>query len=214
MTDARRCVRVFADRFRFVHSSSASSSRSPRRAAGGFTLLEVLLTVAIIALLASVLIGGSARLLNDQPVSVDDIFWKAVRESRKAALNAEHDMRLKFDKEKKQFVLIDGVAPSTLSADGLTREEVPLKTFPIPAESASDLAVDFLSPSTKGANLILVAGVALESNPVQFVTFYSDGTCTAFRAQIARKGAVHTLNIDPWTCAPVLTPPDPNAPAP
>jgi prepilin-type N-terminal cleavage/methylation domain-containing protein len=194
-----------------VHSSFASLSKAARRPARGFTLLEVLLTLAIIALLASVLIGGSARLLNEQPVSVDDIFWKAVREARKTALKAEHDIRLKFDKDKKQFVIIDGVAPATLAADGFTKEEVPLKTFPIPPESSSDLMVDFLGASTKGANLILIGGVALESSPVQFVTFYSDGTCMAFRAQISRKGAVHTLNIDPWTCAPVLTPADPNA---
>jgi prepilin-type N-terminal cleavage/methylation domain-containing protein len=197
---------------RSVHWSIASLSTFSRDRARAFTLLEVLLTIAIIALVASVLIAGTARLLNDQPVSVDDVFWKAVREARKTALKAEHEIRLKFDKEKKQFLIVDGMAPATLAADGVTREDVPLKAFPIAPDLASDLAVDFLGPFTKGGHLILVAGVALESNPVQFVTFYSDGTCTAFRLQVSRAGAVHTLSIDPWTCAPVLPPPDPNAP--
>jgi prepilin-type N-terminal cleavage/methylation domain-containing protein len=199
---------------RSVHSSIASLSTLTRSRSRGFTLLEVLLTIAIIALVASVLIGGTARLLSDQPVSVDDVFWKAVREARKTALKTEHDIRLKFDKEKKQFLIIDGIAPAALAADGLTREEIPLKAFPIAPDLATDLTVDFLGPSTKGGSLILIAGVALESNPVQFVTFYSDGTCTAFRLQISRGGSVHTLSIDPWTCAPVLPPPDPNAPSP
>lgn len=195
-----------------VRSSALRATRSTSSHGAAFTLLEVLLTIAIIALVASVLIGGSARLFSEQPVSVDDIFWKAVREARKTALKAEHDIRLKFDKEKKQFLIVDGIAPTTLAADGFTREEVPLKTFPIRAEMAADLTVDFLRPSTRGGNLILIGGMAMESNPVAFVTFYSDGTCTPFRLQIARSGAVHTLSIDPWTCAPVLAPPDPNAP--
>ena len=224
MTDARRCVRVSAVAC-LVHSSFVSSKPRPpgglfrrpesrSRRARGFTLLEILLVIAIIALLASVLIGGSARLIGDQAVSVDDVFWKAVREARKTALKSEHDIRLKFDKEKKQFLLIDGVAPTTLAADGFTKEEVPLKTFPVPSQGTDDLTVDILGPSSRGANLMLIGGVAMEANPAKYVTFYSDGTCSGFRLQIARSGAVHILSIDPWTCAPVLTPVDPNAPPP
>ena len=203
---------ITGDRFRRVDRRAVRPGG--HRAARGFTLLEVLLVIAIIALLASVLVGGSARLLNDQPVSADEVFWKAVREARKTALTVEHDIRLKFDKEKKQFVLIDGIAPTTLATDGFTKEEVPLKLFPVPTQNSSDLTVDFLGASAKGANLMLIGGVAMESTPIQYVTFYSDGTCMPFRLQIARSGAAHILAIDPWTCAQVLTPPDPNAPPP
>jgi prepilin-type N-terminal cleavage/methylation domain-containing protein len=198
---------------RSVHSSfatlrpSSSRARPPR----GFTLLEVLLTIAIIALFATVLIGGSARLLDQQPTSVDEVFWKAVQEARKTALKTEHEIRFRYDREKKQFLLIDGVAPTALSADGITKEEVPLKAFPIPAAATSDLQVDLLGPVAKGGNVILVGGMLLESTPIKFITFYPDGTCSAFRLQISRGGGVHILSIDPWTCAPILTPPDPNA---
>jgi general secretion pathway protein H len=65
-----------------------------------------------------------------------------------------------------------------------------------------------------GGNTILVGGVLIESKTIPHVTFYSDGTCQAFRAQFTRGGASSILSIDPWTCAPVLPPPDPNAPAP
>ena len=174
-----------------------------------FTLLEVLLTIAIIALIASVLIGGSARLLTQQALSVDDIFWKAVQEARKTALKSEHEIRLKFDKDKKQFALIDGIAPTQPTADGITREEVPLKVFPVPAEAASDLVVDFLGPASAGGPMLLIGGMLLEGSPVTYVTFYSDGTCTAFRLQISRHGSVHTLTLDPWTCAQVLKQPEP-----
>lgn len=187
-----------------------SRRRPARRCA--FTLLEILLTLALIALLGTVLIAGATHLLTDQPMTVDEVFWKSVQEARKTALKREQEVRLRFDKDKKRFLLIDGVAPSTLAADGFTKQEATLKEFPVPPESARELAVEFLPTGTKGANMILVAGVALEANPIGYVTFYPDGTCTAFRAQIVRPGGAHLLSVDPWTCAPVLPPPDPNAP--
>jgi general secretion pathway protein H len=164
-----------------------------------FTLLEILLALAIIGLLSAVLIGGSARLLSDRPVTVADVFWKAVQTARKAALQHERDVQLRYveDREKgRQFVVVDG-------ADNWE--------FPVPPTAlTNDFAVDFLS-TQKGGNMILLGGVLVETQPVKSVTFYSDGTCTPFRLQVLRNGAASTIAIDPWTCAPVLLPPDPNA---
>lgn len=169
------------------------------------------MSLAIIALLASVLIGGAAHLLSEEPATVNDVFWKSVQEARKAALKSEHEVRLKFDKEKKQFVLLDGLAPSTLAADGVTLEERPLKTFPLPVTAAGSFTVELLGPSAKGANLNLIGGVLLETQPLAYATFYSDGTCSAFRVQFSRGGGASILAVDPWTCAPVITPSDPNS---
>lgn len=198
-----------APRIRSVQSSivipSAADSPSSRAVPPGrsgaraFTILEILLALAIIALLASVLIGGSAQLLSDKPISADEIFWKTVQEGRKLALKSGLEVRLAFvdDKDKgKEFVLNNGTA---------TQE------FPVPAVSGGDLAVSFLT-TQKGASSILIAGQLVETQTIPFVAFYADGTCTAFRAQFQRNGASHILSIDPWTCAQVLTPPDPNAP--
>ena len=166
----------------------------------GFTLLEILLALAIIGLLAGILIGGSAQLLADKPRSVDEVFWKAVQAARKAALQHEHEVQLRFSNDREKgtaFVLTDG---------GETRR------FPVPVTGADgELAVDFLT-TQKGGNVILVAGVMIETQTAKFVTFYPDGTCTSFRLQIVQRGATQAIAIDPWTCAAVLTPPDPNAP--
>lgn len=149
-------------------------------------------------LIASVLVGGAMQLVSDRPVSPDEVFWKSVQEARKLALRSEHEVSFQFvqdDANKtREFVV----------SDGSTRQE-----YPVPA--AGDLEVTFLAAQAAGGNMILIAGTAVETQKVP-VTFYPDGTCTAFRTQFYRNGAVHTLSIDPWTCAPVLTPTDPNAP--
>jgi prepilin-type N-terminal cleavage/methylation domain-containing protein len=179
----------------------------------GFTLLEILVSIAIIALISTVLITGTVRLVNEQPLTPHEVFWKAVQEARKAALKSEHEIRLKFDKEKKQFLLIDGVAPSTIAADGFTREERALKQFPISPRVSDGLTIDFLPPPSRGGgSAILVGGVLIDTQSVPYVRFFADGTCSAFRAQFVRGTGTSTLHIDPWTCAPMLTPNDPNAP--
>ena len=55
-------------------------------------------------------------------------------------------------------------------------------------------------------------GMLVETQPLPFVSSYSAGTCVPFRVQFRSTGAARTLSIDPWTCAEVLPPPDPNAP--
>jgi general secretion pathway protein H len=181
-----------------VHPSSVlpAVSGGARRA---FTILELLLALAIVALLGTVLIGGSARLLSDKPASADEVFWKAVQEARKDALKSGNEVRLTFvdDKDKgKAFIVTDGTNP---------------QPFPLPPTTSADLAVSFLT-TQKGASAVLVAGQMVETQAIPAVIFYGDGTCTAFRAQFQRGGSTHLVAIDPWTCAPMLTPPDPNAP--
>jgi hypothetical protein len=161
-------------------------------------MLELLLALAIVALLGTVLIGGSAALLSDKPISADEVFWKAVQEARKDALRTGESVKLTFvdDRDKgKAFIVTHGVTP---------------QPFPLPPTSGADLTVSFLT-TQKGAAMVLVAGQAVETQTIPAVIFYGDGTCTPFRAQFQRGGSTHLVAIDPWTCAPVLVPPDPNA---
>jgi len=166
--------------------------RPPART--GFTLLEIMLALAIVGLLATVLIGGAAHLLNNKPKTADDVFWAVVRQARKTALTGGgQDVQVSYDQKTGAFKLDDGVNP---------------KTVPVPAASAA-LTIDFISASTSQSTALL-GGMAVVTDTLPFVTFYSDGTCSPFRVQIHNQIAVHILSIDPWTCAQMLNPPNAN----
>ena len=158
-----------------------------------FTLLEILLALALIALLATVFIGGSSALIADKPLSPDDVFWKVAQQARKTALSGTHDVTVSFDAKAGALSVDDTVTPQS-----------------VPLNGPPDLAVDFLS-TQKDASLSLVGGVAIQTATLPFVTFYTDGTCSPFKVQFRSKAGAHVLAIDPWTCAPVLVPPDPAA---
>jgi prepilin-type N-terminal cleavage/methylation domain-containing protein len=155
---------------------------------GGFTLIEILLALALIALLATIFVGGSSALIADKTLSPDEQFWKACARARKEALDERKSVLLTFDTKARAFVL----------NDGSQQRQMPL-TGP------DDLTVDFHPVQSDSSSLVLIGGTVVETEPLAAVTFYDDGTCTPFRAQIRSKGAAHVLSIDPWTCAPVLT---------
>jgi Tfp pilus assembly protein FimT len=157
-----------------------------RRGTSAFTLLEILLAIGLMALLAGALVAGAIQLVGDKPATPVDVFWQAVLQSRQAALESEHEVRLSFDSKEKTFVLSDGATT---------------KSLPVPA--SKDLTVDFLSAQA-GGSTILIGGELVDTQTMPFVTFYPDGTCSAFRIQFRAGGAARILAIDPWTCAQVL----------
>lgn len=151
-----------------------------------FTLLEILLAIALMALLAAVLVTGGVNLLSEKPATPEAVFWKAVQQSRAAALTVEREVRLSYDAKEQAFVLNDGSTPQILAVPP-TRE----------------LTVDFLA-ATPGQSSVLIGGELVDTKTVPAVTFYTDGTCSAFRVQFRSGGTARILNIDPWTCAQVL----------
>jgi prepilin-type N-terminal cleavage/methylation domain-containing protein len=164
---------------------TTSATGEPR----GFTLVEILLALALIGLLSWIFVGGSTALLADQGTSPDEQFWKACGLARKAALTSQHDVLLSYDPKAKGFVLDDDGSKTTIAVKG----------------AADDLAIDFHPPASDGGSLVLVGGTVVDTTPMGAATFYTDGTCTNFRAQIRTKGDAHILAIDPWTCAPMIS---------
>jgi len=153
----------------------------------GFTLIEILLVVALIGLISWILIGGSTALMTDKP-SPDDQFWRATAAARKEALEEGHSVLMTYDKVARGFVLNDGSQKRTL-----------------PVTGGDDLVIDFHPVQSDSSSSVLIGGTLVETEPLAAVTFYNDGTCTPFRVQLRADGAAHLLSVDPWTCAPVLS---------
>lgn len=153
----------------------------------GFTLLEVLLVIALIGLLTAALVVGGAALLRQKEPSPEEIFWRAVGEARDFALIHQVEVRLAFDPEEKTFH---------------ARTPEGSESFAVPFEG--DLRIEFLSAQPTGRS-VLIGGVLVETQPLESVTFFEDGTCTPFRAQLrVGSGEPQVIEIDPWTCAPML----------
>jgi len=149
------------------------------------------MTLALIGLITSVLVVGANALFAEDAATPEDVFWQAVNAARKQALLSGRDVRL-------TYVPAERETPAALAIQGVGVAD----TFPFSGKS--DVKIDFLSLA-KARSAILVGGQMLETNTMPAVTFFGDGTCMPFRAQI-RVGTnpARTLMIDPWTCAAVL----------
>uniref|UniRef100_UPI004048F3E3 prepilin-type N-terminal cleavage/methylation domain-containing protein n=1 Tax=Cephaloticoccus sp. TaxID=1985742 RepID=UPI004048F3E3 len=153
----------------------------PRRSA--FTLIEMLLALALLALLSAVLINGMSGFFQSKEARPDDNFWQAVTSARMQALEHEQIVSLQFNQEEKQLVW------SSVDSRG---------TIAMPAQE-----LHFLTPEKSATKLL--GGVRIESDTLPRVRFYPDGTCDAFRVEIITDDKRRSiLQIDQWTCAPVL----------
>ena len=161
---------------------------------GGFTLIEVLLAIALFGLLSWIFVGASNALFADKGLSPDEQFWAACAAARKEALEERKSVLLTVetkDPRTRGFYLYDGSSKVAL-----------------PLSGPEDLVVDFHPVQSDSSSSSLIGGTLVETQPLAAATFYNDGTCTPFRAQVGTAAGAHLLAVDPWTCAPMLTPSD------
>lgn len=75
-------------------------------ARAGFSLIEIIIVIGLIALVAGLVItgaGGVLRGLGERPV--DEILTQAVREARYQAAMQKETMRLRYDEEAARFIV-------------------------------------------------------------------------------------------------------------
>ena len=95
----------------------ALTARRLFRGRDGFTLLEILVVLALIGLLTSVLVVGINRLLRERPKTPDELFWAMVADTRKEALFNNVDVQLSFDGKTQEFVTLPLGLPPVVPTD-------------------------------------------------------------------------------------------------
>lgn len=157
----------------------------PTRAGGlgrGFTLLEIVVVLALFGLVSVLLLGGSGSLLRAiGREDVESTTLNAIASARYEAVLAGRTLELRLD--EKTRVLDWGAGRAILAGEDTVRLLPPVQT-----------------------SAVLIGG-RLEEAAISSVRFHADGTCDPFRVEIVRGQAGRILVIDPWTCT-VLAPGD------
>jgi Tfp pilus assembly protein FimT len=158
-----------------------------RRNGGGraaFSLLEVILMLALVGLTAALFISGAAALARPRDVPPREQFWSALTAARQLALESGREVRLTFDRAERRLAWSNG-----------------------PTQKGQSIAVstfEFLPDVTEGA--VLLGGELTETTTMTSVRVYPDGTCDPFRAQVRTMDGRRAIwQVDPWTCAPILS---------
>lgn len=172
-----------------ITSAPDSRGRARRPRSGpGFTLIEVLLCIGLLALVGALFIGGASSLMRAKEPASSELFWQVVANAREAAVESGRPVSLHINPETGTLVL----AGATLALE----TQIP------------GCQVTLLSATER--RTVLLGGQLEETATRRVVWFYPEGTCDPFRAQLAESGGRRaTLQIDPWTCAPVLPAPAP-----
>ncbi|RXK54916.1 hypothetical protein ESB00_03190 [Oleiharenicola lentus] len=161
---------------------------SPHRAAPGrraFTVLEVILAIALLGLVAGLFISGGNDLFRSRQRTPADIFWEAVQAARLQAVQEDVVVTMRFDEKEQRLIWSGPVAGAerSLAWPGKNLEF-------LPAESN---------------DTVLIGGQLVGTGALPAVRFHADGTTDRFRVQLTdAEGRVSRLELDPWTAAPIV----------
>lgn len=157
------------------------SRRACRRRA--FTLLELLLALALLGLVSTLFITGGRELFRAREFTAADVFWQAVQAARLQAIQGGATVILRYDEQSRRIVW--GAAGESQSLDWPARN------------------LEFLRDGSR--DTVLIGGRLVDTAVLPTVRFHPDGTIDRFRVQLTgHDGRVTRLELDPWTAAPVV----------
>lgn len=148
----------------------------------GFTLIEVVLVLMLIAMLGSVLIGGAMSILKStKEEDPEAALLTLMQKLRGEAVESGQMVEMVQLADDKGFLW---------GAEGV--ETLPLRE--------GGPRVRLIKPEFGGASLI--AG-QMEETPLERMRFYPDGSCDPARVQVRKGDTRRVFAIDPWTAAPL-----------
>lgn len=160
----------------------------------GFTLIELMLTMALIALLSSLFIWNIQSLLKQGELeALQNELWSAVEKAKQSAVFNRVPHRVRFDQESQAFMV---------SADG---EEVPFKvdTSGLGEEVEIEVIFKLMLPRD---GYRLIRGELVTHKEIETITFFPDGTCTPFSVDLKIAEYESSYQIDPWTGSQMTQP--------
>ncbi|HEX2860732.1 MAG TPA: type II secretion system protein [Lacunisphaera sp.] len=157
------------------------SRRTPGRRA--FTLIEVILAIALLGLVASLFITGGSEMFRARERTMTDVFWEAVQAARLEAVQGDTTVTMRFDEKSRRILW--GATGDAHGVDWPGRN------------------LEFLPMESGGS--ILLGGQLAGTGKLGAVRFHPDGTTDRYRVQLTDPtGQISRLELDPWTTAPVL----------
>ncbi len=167
--------------------SSGRLQNYPLRAASqrrAFTVLEVILALALLGLVAGLFITGGNDLFRSRQRTPADIFWEAVQAARLQAVQEDVMVTMRYDEKNQQ-----------LRWHGPTGGE---RSLGWPGKN-----LEFLPAESN--DTVLIGGQLVGTGALLAVRFHADGTTDRFRVQLTdADGRVSLLELDPWTAAPIV----------
>lgn len=160
----------------------------PPSPASGFTLVEVLLVLALMALVGALLVPAAAALARDPGTdNPDDLLAIVLQQARREAVISGRTVTLRFASRDRRFAWFRA------------GEAEPAGQRAVPGIARAD----FLPVESSGRRLI--RGRLVENDSLAALDLFPDGTCQAARLRLQPEGgAARLVVIDPWTCAPGL----------
>jgi prepilin-type N-terminal cleavage/methylation domain-containing protein len=149
-----------------------------RTLARGFSLVEILLVLALLVLFATLLLPGVNSMLREiEAQAPEQRITGLMLDARQQALETGRTIELRYEAETRRFRI------------GPTWSE------PLPA----GLQLELL-PVWDSA-MVLLGGELVATGEMRRVRFFPDGTCDPFRVQLREQPAPPRLLVaDPWTC--------------
>lgn len=166
---------------------------SPAHRLKGFTLVEVLLAVALVAVLGTVFVLNIGTLLRDNELeALEREYWRAVDAARTGAVFKQQSHFIEWDPKGHRFLVI---SVGTIEA------------FELDTESMGDPEIEVLFEEIAPENsYVLIAGKLVAKREIVKVGFFPDGTCSPFEVSM-KIGAYETrFQMDPWTGVQLVNP--------
>jgi prepilin-type N-terminal cleavage/methylation domain-containing protein len=156
-------------------------------ARSGLTLIEMMLTIALIALLSSLFVWNINSLLKQGELeALQNEMWAAVERAKQAAVFSRQPHVVRFDEELNAFVVNSGGEQHVFEVDT--------------ENLGQDVEIEVLFQETLPRDgYRLVRGELVTKRKIESIVFYPDGTCTPFSVDLKIAGYESSFQIDPWT---------------